>query len=129
MKHLENKNLMKDNYTLPTQKNPFMNVMMDDYKYNTNRPKAAPSYNEKVENEINEKGKNEKLKDVLYKNLGDNLTYENSMRQFHTMPNTKIPNDQNAFAKFCYGNMKSCKDGDDFQCTRNNLEAGRRGVS
>ena len=46
------------------------------------------------------------------------------MRQFHTMPNTKIPNDQNAFAKFCYGDMKSCKDGDDL-CTRNNLEAGR----
>ena len=26
------------------------------------------------------------------------------------MPNTTNPNDQKAFAKFCYGDMKSCKE-------------------
>ena len=121
------KPLKEHNFSLPTKKNPLMNVMMDDYKYNTNKKPAAPSYNEKVLKEINENGKNPNAK--LYKNLGDNLKYEHSMRNFYTMPNSQIPNDQNAFAKFCYGNMKSCKDGDEFQCTRNNLEAGRRGVS
>ncbi len=126
-KYLEKKPLKENNFTLPTKKNPLMNVMMDDYKYNTNKKPAAPSYNEKVLKEINESGKNPNAK--LYKNLGDNLKYEHSMRNFYTMPNSQIPNDQNAFAKFCYGNMKSCKDGDEFQCTRNNLEAGRRGVS
>lgn len=126
-KYLVNKPLKENNFTLPTKKNPLMNVMMDEYKYNTNKKPAAPAYNEKVLKEINESGKNPNAK--LYKNLGDNLKYEDSMRNFYTMPNSQIPNDQNAFAKFCYGNMKSCKDGDEFQCTRNNLEAGRRGVS
>lgn len=126
-KYLEIKPLKESNFTVPTKKNPLMNIMMDDYKYNTNKKPAAPSYNEKVKKEINESGKNPNAK--LYKNLGDNLQYEHSMRNFHTMPNSQIPNNQNAFAKFCYGDMKSCKDGDEFQCTRNNLEAGRRGVS
>ena len=35
------------------------------------------------------------------------------------MPNTKIPNDQKKFAEFCYGNMGSCKDGDDIECSKN----------
>jgi len=126
-KYLEKKPLKESIFSVPTKKNPLMNVMMDDYKYNTNKKPAAPSYNEEVKKEINERSKNPNAK--LYKNLGDNLKYEHSMRNFYTMPNSQIPNDQNAFAKFCYGNMKSCKDGDEFQCTRNNLEAGRRGVS
>ena len=32
------------------------------------------------------------------------------MRNFYTMPNTQIPNNQKKFAEFCYGNMPSCKD-------------------
>ena len=31
------------------------------------------------------------------------------MRNFHTMPNTKIPNEQRRFAEFCYGNMAFVK--------------------
>jgi len=123
---VEKPNILKNNYTVPTKKNPLMNIMMDDYKYNKDKKPAAPSYNENILKQINETAKNPNSE--LYKNLGDNLKYENSMQNFYTMPNTKIPNDQEAFAKFCYGGMKSCKEGDTFQCTRNNL-AGRRGVS
>ena len=50
------------------------------------------------------------------------------MRNFYTMPNSQILMTKMPLPNF-YGNMKSCKDGDEFQCTRNNLEAGRRGVS
>jgi site-specific DNA-cytosine methylase len=123
---VEKPNILKNNYTVPTKKNPLMNIMMDDYKYNKDKKPAAPSYNENILKQINETAKNPNSE--LYKNLGDNLKYENSMQNFYTMPNTKIPNDQEAFAKFCYGGMKSCKEGDSFQCARNNL-AGRRGVS
>jgi hypothetical protein len=42
------------------------------------------------------------------------------MRSFYTNPNTLVPNDQKAFAEFCYGNMKSCKDGDDVACINKN---------
>ena len=30
----------------------------------------------------------------LYQDLGDNLAFEHSMRNFHSMPNTQIPNNQ-----------------------------------
>ena len=40
------------------------------------------------------------------------------MRNFHSMPNTTIPNNQKGFAEFCYGNMQSCKDGDSEQCNK-----------
>ena len=111
-------NYIQQNFTTPTKKNPVMNVLMDEYKYNVKRPPAAPIYNDQIKKEVNENAKNENSR--LYRNLGDNIIYENSMRNFHTMPNTKIPNDQKEFALFCYGNMPSCKEGDSLQCTKNN---------
>ena len=124
------KNIMKDNYTFPTKKNPLMNVMMDDYKYNNKRKPAAPSYNESILRNINSTAQDPELLNQLtdhqklYRDLGDNLTFEHTMRNFHTMPNTKIPNDQRKFADFCYGNMASCKDGDDVQCIKNMRRLG-----
>lgn len=108
----------KSQNTAPTEKNPFMNVLINEYVENPTREKAMPVYNKNVHEEIKEiiKGDNKKL----YQNLGDNLSLEHSLRGFHTMPNTTIPNKQKEFAMFCYGNMKSCKDGDDLQCLKNN---------
>ena len=108
----------KTQNTAPTEKNPFMNVLINEYVENPTREKAMPVYNKNVHEEIKEiiKGDNKKL----YQNLGDNLSLEHSLRGFHTMPNTTIPNKQKEFAMFCYGNMKSCKDGDDLQCLKNN---------
>lgn len=111
-------NYIKDTFTTPTKKNPAMNVLLDEYKYNVKRPPAAPIYNEQIKKEVNENAKNKNKK--LYRNLGDNILYENSMHNFYTMPNTKIPNNQKDFALFCYGNMPSCKEGDSLQCTKNN---------
>ena len=54
-------------------------------------------------------------------NLGDSFMFDKSMRAFHAMPNTRIPNDQGAFANFCYGNMPSCKEGDKDMCEKNNF--------
>ena len=114
----KDENFIKQNFTTPTKKNPAMNVLMDEYKYNPKRPHAAPIYNDQIKAQVNENAKSDNSR--LYKNLGDNIIYENSMRNFHTMPNTKIPNDQKEFALFCYGNMQSCKEGDSLQCTKNN---------
>jgi len=119
------KNIMKDKFTLPTRKNPLMNVMMDDYKYNNKRKGAAPAYNNAVKKNINSISKTPQLSNSLtdnsklFRDLGDNLSFEHNMRNFHTMPNTKIPNDQRKFAEFCYGNMSSCKEGDDMACSKN----------
>lgn len=125
------KNIMKDKYTLPTRKNPLMNVMMDDYKYDNKRKPAAPAYNNSIEKNINKVSKNPLLSDSLtnnsklFRDLGDNLNFEHTMRNFHTMPNTQIPNDQRSFAEFCYGNMASCKDGDDISCSKNLRRVGQ----
>ena len=109
--------MMQKEFTMPTKKNPVMNVLMTEYSENPNRKPAAPSYNEVVEEEINDKA--ERKDNKLFKNLGDNLSFEHSMRNFYAMPNTKIPNNQKDFAMFCYGNMPSCKEGDEFMCEKN----------
>ena len=110
--------ILEKEFTMPTKKNPVMNVLMNEYKESPNRKPAAPAYNDEVQEEINEKAKTQDKR--LYKNLGDNLSFENSMRNFYAMPNTQIPNNQKDFALFCYGNMPSCKDGDALQCSKNN---------
>ena len=52
-------------------------------------------------------------------NLGDNYMFEDSMHRFISNPNTQIPNDQEGFAKFCYGEMVSAKEGNEFSLGRN----------
>ena len=113
------KEILKKEFTMPTQKNPVMNVLINEYTDNPTRKPAAPVYNEDVHQQMNQKAKS-KTDKRLFKNLGDNISFENSMRNFYAMPNTEIPNNQKDFALFCYGNMPSCKDGDDLQCSKNN---------
>ena len=110
--------VLKKEFTMPTKKNPVMNILMNEYKENPKRKPAAPAYNEEVHEEINDNAKSQDKR--LFKNLGDNLSFENSMRNFYAMPNTQIPNNQKEFAEFCYGNMPSCKEGNEFQCAKNN---------
>ena len=61
------------------QENPFMNVLMNEYSDNPQRKEAAPVYNEEVLEEATKKSRND---DKLYKNLGDNLTFQNSQEIF-----------------------------------------------
>tara|TARA_Y100000389_G_scaffold44579_2_gene39285 strand:- start:419 stop:1042 length:624 start_codon:yes stop_codon:yes gene_type:complete len=109
--------IMPELNTMPTDKNPFMNVLVNEYAENPERKKAAPLFNKNIENKV--KDIMIKKNPQLYKNLGDNLALQHSLRNFHSMPNTTIPNAQKEFALFCYGGMKSCKDGDDFECLKN----------
>ena len=106
---------------MPTRQNPLMNVMPTDYRENPQRKAAAPINNPNIEQEVNEAVKSS-LDPKLFRNLGDNLTFQHSMRTFNAQPATTIPNNQKAFRDFCYGNMKSCKEGDELQCTKNNTD-------
>ena len=108
--------LLNEEFTMPTKKNPFMNVLINEYKDNPERKPAAPIYNEEVLDDATKKSRSD---EKLYKNLGDNLTFQNSLRTFYSTPNTNIPNNQKEFAEFCYGNMASCKEGDEFMCEKN----------
>jgi len=121
-------NILKDSYTKPTPLNPAMNVLLTEINDNPNRFQAAPAYNKKVGNEIDkttqkmvEKNFGDKnIDERLFKDLADAFDFDNSMRTFYATANTKIPNDQDAFAEFCYGDMISCKEGNGFACVKDN---------
>ena len=112
-------NLQSDNYTQPTKNNPMMNVLLTDIIDNPKRPPAAPAYEPPINKAIN----NSTMDPRLFLDLGDNLSFDRSMRNFYAMPNTKIPADQKGFAEFCYGDMPSCKEGNEFQCAKNNTSS------
>ncbi len=109
---------IKTKVTTPTKDNPVMNVLLTELNNNPNRKPAAPAYNKAVEEEINNSTKDfikesfcdEDIDKKLFNDLGDNFNFDRSMRAWYPMPNTTNPNDQNAFAEFCYGNMMSCKE-------------------
>lgn len=107
-------------FTQPNPDNPLMNVLLPEIKDNPTRKAAAPSFNPVVEKEINNSAGNVGIDPRLFVDLGDKLSFENSMRQFYPTANTRVPNDQTAFAEFCYGNMPSCKEGDGLQCIKDN---------
>lgn len=115
----ELKKIISKKYQMPTKNNPLMNVMPTDYRDQPDRKRAAPINNKVIEEEVN-KAVKESLDPKLFRNLGDNLTFEHSMRTFNAQPATTIPNNQEDFMKFCYGDMKSCKEGNSLQCTKNN---------
>jgi hypothetical protein len=118
----ENFETQKREKTSPAPTNPFMNVMLTDYIDNPLKAKAKDSWLPVVEGQINNNAFNPDIYNDsrVFKDLGENIDFEQSMRQFYTTASTTIPNNQHEFAKFCYGNMPSCKEGDAFQCAKNN---------
>lgn len=115
---------MKNNFTQPTKSNPLMNVELPEINENPGRNPAAPAFNPAVIEDINEKTKLQIIENNggnqnLFKNLGENIIFDHSMRNFYSTANTQVPNDQTGFAEFCYGNMPSCKEGNEFACTKN----------
>lgn len=93
--------------TYPTDRNPFMNVLLDEIKYNPTRPAAA---------EIGEKNVKITLDDFFRVEFTSDPTdvfgRTQSQRQFITMPSTTIPNDQHSYQNWLYKlPFKTCKEG------------------
>ena len=107
-----------------------MNVIPSQINEHPSREPAAPSFVPKVESEINKAVQENVVSSLtegtpdmedavdrrLFQDLGDQMQFDQSMRSFYTTPNTQVPNDQKAFAEFCYGDMPSCKDNDRWVC-------------
>jgi hypothetical protein len=110
----------KQSFTMPTMKNPLGNVLLTDIKDDPKRPAAAPSFNPEIEKKINTSAGNVGPDPRLFLDLGDTLSFEQSMQRFYTTANSRVANDQTAFAKFCYGDMPSCKEGNGLQCLKDN---------
>jgi hypothetical protein len=116
-------------FDVPTSTNPLDNVLVADVEYNPSKRPAPPVYTEKVRNTVLENAKKmvqeanpgqPNIAEKLFNSLGEELQFEQSMGRFYSNPATTIPNDQGAFADFCYGSMVSCKEGNMFACARNN---------
>lgn len=112
----------------PSANNPFSNVLLTDLNGNPEKKPAPPAYNDQTNQNILLAAKEAvmianpgqpDISDKLFKDLGEQLTFEQSMRQFYSTPSTTTPDDQKAFAEFCYGSMISCAEGNKFACARN----------
>ena len=114
--------IKKSVYTNPTIQNPMMNVLLPEINVNPNRPEATP-YTKTVEQEITDKVKQGILKkDIdprIFRGIQNEMDLDFSMRQFYTNPSTTVPNNQEEFSKFCYGDMISAKEGNEMALARN----------
>ena len=84
------------NCRLPTNNNPYMNVL----QYNDNLNTPACEYSKDVD---------DKYKFNLYQNSKDLFDNKHLERQFYTMPITTVPNDIVTFGKWLYGTKGNCK--------------------
>ena len=121
---------LKSDFEPTNKKNPLGNVLLTDIMDNPKRKAAPPSFNTEVYEDINKSTKkmiqslNPEIKNTnkqLFGDLGEKFEFDQSMWQYYSTPNTKIPNDQGAFADFLYGDMPSCRGGDDIACVKDNF--------
>lgn len=94
----------------PTIDNPFMNPPISDF--NTDVPSACNSDDADIKNNITKS-----FNHNLYMDVDDVFDKMNSQRQFYTVPNTAIPNNQGDFANWLYKIPETCKE-DQEQCLR-----------
>lgn len=116
-----NNKLPKNVFKKVTSRNPFSNPLIAE---SSGKP-APPIDNTHVKSDILYQSKqmiqknnssNPHILDKLFDGLYDELSFEQSLRPFYS-----VPNDQGAFAKFCYGSkVESCKSGNMFSCAQDN---------
>jgi hypothetical protein len=99
-------------YTPPTSRNPFMNVLIDEMKYNPMRPESAPVDHPSVKQTMDDFFRIQWFSDPT-----DVFGKNQSQRQFITQPSTTVPNDQGSFADWLYKIPgKTCKEGGHQAC-------------
>ena len=101
---IENYKQKNKNNRNPTVDNPFMNINL--ITSDPTESASIPSWNNnEIKNEIEDK-----FNYNLYRDVGDLYGKNNSQRQYYTAPSTTIPNNQTAFAKWCYNSGPTCKE-------------------
>ncbi len=95
----------------PSVNNPFMNPQLLDFN-DGEKPVACNSDDKDINEDIVDKfNKN------LYRNVDDLFETHNSQRQFYTIPDTSIPNQQTEFAEWLWKPKVTCKE-DQASCLR-----------
>jgi hypothetical protein len=98
-----------------TKSNPFSNVLLTQIMDDPDREAAPPAFNETVQHDINKEVKKAvqmlnptilNTNKQLFGDLWQNFVLDQSNRVFYSTANTRVTNDQGAYAKFLYDNMK-----------------------
>ena len=96
-----------DPVTLPSPRNPFMNVLIDEIKYNPNRAEAKS-----VEDPVVKSTMDDFFRVNWFSDPTDVFGKSQSQRQFITMPSSTIPNDRKSYQEWLYKIPgKTCKEG------------------
>lgn len=85
------------NFTMPTNENPFMNVLLTEIKDNPDREEAAPTNRRDVKAKIHKAFQHTS---DLYMDTTDVFDQTQAMRTFHTLQSSKVPGDQGEFLKW-----------------------------
>jgi len=121
---------LKSDFYPTSSKNPFSNVLQTDIKYDPDRKSAPPAFNPQVYEDITTSTKkmvqdlNPTIIDTnkqLFGDLYEQFNLDQSNRVFYSNANTRVANDQGAFANYLYGDMPSCRNNDTLECVKDNF--------
>jgi hypothetical protein len=121
---------IKSDFYPTSSKNPFSNVLQTDIKYDPDRKSAPPAFNPQVYDDITVSTK-KMVQDLnptilntnkqLFGDLYEQFNLDQSNRIFFSTANTRVANDQGAFANYLYGDMPSCRNNDTLECVKDNF--------
>ncbi len=118
-KKVEFADVLETQFHPTTKQNPFGNVLLTDIGDHPERNAAAPSFHPKVQSDIVKAVKKQTqmlhsdmdgTNKQIYGDLLENYNLDKSLARFYATPNTRVANDQGAFAQFLYGGMHSSKE-------------------
>jgi hypothetical protein len=107
--------VIKSDFQEGTKNNPFSNVLLTEINDNPDRKSAPPSFNPNIEEDITKNVKRAVQKmnpginntnKQLFGDMWQNFELDQSNRQFFSTANTRVTNDQGAFAQFLYNDLK-----------------------
>ena len=107
--------VLKSEFKEGTKRNPFSNVLLTEIMDEPDRKSAPPSFNPDVDVQITKDVKrsvqfmNPEIKNTskqLFGDLYEEFNLDQSNRVFFSTANTKVANDQGAFAQFLYNDLK-----------------------
>jgi len=107
--------VLKTEFKEGTKKNPFSNVLLTQIMDEPERKPAPPSFNVDVEEDITKNVKRsvqfmnpniENTNKQLFGDLWEKFNLDQSNRIFYSTPNTRVTNDQGAYAQFLYNDLK-----------------------
>lgn len=107
--------VLKSEFKEGTKRNPFSNVLLTEIMDEPDRKAAPPAFNPDVDVQITKDVKrsvqfmNPEIKNTskqLFGDLYEEFNLDQSNRVFFSTANTKVANDQGAFAQFLYNDLK-----------------------